>query len=302
MRLFLLQQFSVLGLCFCMVTLSIPAFAQAQEPSRDVSLYKQGLNKRDARRHASAGELFERAYLAKPRAIYLHEAAKSHAYGDKLAWALTLAQCASVQKQSPLKGEDLTQNKALIGALRKSSPGAFQTPKQLSKSCPKLATDKRMASGRNLSNTFTDASGARHEVVRGSGEGFGRIGGLWLANSSTANTRKAKKAFVTFKVGVAKYEGPCDSENVRRVTRARQKALRYCYEKQSRKNPKLKGDVTLVWTISTEGKVPKVTATKSIMKNEKVSHCMGRVIKRARYKAPPKACTVTQTFSLGSQK
>ena len=74
--------------------------------------------------------------------------------------------------------------------------------------------------------------------------------------------------------------GSLSKELIRRVVRANRGELRRCYEKQLRKNPKLRGEVKVKFIIGGTGRIEGATVTQSTLRNAKVEACMVDAIKK----------------------
>jgi hypothetical protein len=106
--------------------------------------------------------------------------------------------------------------------------------------------------------------------------------------------KKKRKVKPKLRSGTPKVGDFCDKANIRRVVRARQKAIQFCFEKELQSNPKLKGKIIASWNVDLGGKVMKPRTASSTMKNSKVEGCINRVIKRMRFKPPNGGICVIQ--------
>ena len=80
--------------------------------------------------------------------------------------------------------------------------------------------------------------------------------------------------------GNPQVKGSLDKEIIRRVVRQHRNEIRYCYEKELQKNPKLSGTVQVKFTISGTGSVISALPSSSTLKNNKVEQCMTSKIRR----------------------
>ena len=129
--------------------------------------------------------------------------------------------------------------------------------------------------------------------MAGSGRGGGGISerGIGLANVGTKGRggrggggksygKKAsdlgdKKTRVPKLVpGKPKVMGSLDREIIRRVVRQHRNEIRYCYERELQKNPKLAGVVKVKFTISGTGSVISALVSSTTLKNARVERCM----------------------------
>lgn len=312
----LLTSISPLILGSSILLMSASASAQPSAVEQAQGMHQDGVKARDAKKHDLASTLFEQAYRVHPRALYLYEAAASNQYGDDMSWALMLAQCAQVEEKSPLDAKTAAKNKALVAALEKKT--SSRRPESLSFYCTNLNKDVRMGRSPSTLGSRLLGDGSQNKVEEGGGaEGFGRIRGLGKVDrgdeervvyggqgkvdpdekASAPRTRK-KKVRPVMKLKALKTTGSCDDSNIRRVQRSKFKAFRFCYEKELQKNPSLKGDFTLSWTISKEGKTADIKTIKDNLKDPKVAGCAERIVRRMRFVKLKKTCTVKQTFEV----
>jgi hypothetical protein len=112
-------------------------------------------------------------------------------------------------------------------------------------------------------------------IGSGSGTGKGRgAGGPGLPGP------KAKEAQLSLDDGGAKVRGFLSKEQIDRVVRANQAAIKYCFEVEMQRQPKLQGAVHMSWRIDLQGRVTVVKVAKSTLGNARVEGCMSRQIKR----------------------
>jgi len=73
---------------------------------------------------------------------------------------------------------------------------------------------------------------------------------------------------------------------IARVVRRNWFQIKYCYEKELRKNPKLNGTILVSWYIQKTGYTNKVKIAKTTMKNKRVENCIVRRITRWKFPKP----------------
>jgi hypothetical protein len=91
---------------------------------------------------------------------------------------------------------------------------------------------------------------------------------------------KAKEAQLSLDNTGAKIKGFLSKEQIDRVVRANQAAIKYCFEVEMQRQPKLEGAVSMNWRIDLTGHVTVVKVAKSTLANARVEGCMSRQIKR----------------------
>jgi hypothetical protein len=113
----------------------------------------------------------------------------------------------------------------------------------------------------------------------GSGKGKGS-GGIGLPGA------KAREAQLSLESSGAHVNGFLSKEQIDRVVRANQAAIKYCFEVEMQHQPKLQGAVHMSWRIDREGRVAAVRVAKSTLGNSRVEGCMARQIKRWQFPRP----------------
>jgi hypothetical protein len=118
-------------------------------------------------------------------------------------------------------------------------------------------------------------------VGAGSGSGKGRgAGGIGVSGA------KAKEAQLSLDNSGARVSGFLSKEQIDRVVRANQAAIKYCFEVEMQRQPSLQGAVHMSWRIDREGRVASVRVAKSTLGNARVEGCMARQIKRWAFPRP----------------
>ncbi len=118
-------------------------------------------------------------------------------------------------------------------------------------------------------------------VGAGSGNGKGKgKGGIGVPGA------KAREAQLSLDNGGAHVNGFLSKEQIDRVVRANQAAIKYCFEVEMQRQPKLEGAVHMNWRIDRDGRVSTVRVAKSTLNNPRVEGCMARQIKRWSFPKP----------------
>ncbi len=124
--------------------------------------------------------------------------------------------------------------------------------------------------------------------------GFGRIHGMGKIDTggglgrgvSGGLGKKRKKRVVKFRIGSAQTQGFCKKSDIVRIVKMRAGAIRACYERRLQLHPKLKGKLTVRWTIGLDGRVKQVTVMKSTLSDRAVGQCVLRIIRHLRFRKP----------------
>jgi TonB family protein len=74
-------------------------------------------------------------------------------------------------------------------------------------------------------------------------------------------------------------------DQVGRVVRAHQGAVRACYEVEAQKDPSLRGALVVSWTIDPSGAVTSVNVLRSTLNNARVEQCVPRLVRSWRFPA-----------------
>lgn len=128
-------------------------------------------------------------------------------------------------------------------------------------------------------------------------KGKGGRGGGGSKYGRSASDLGEKRARVPKLVpGKPKVMGSLDKEIIRRVVRQHRNEIRYCYEKELQKNPKLAGTVKIKFTISGTGSVVAALVNSSTLNNSKVERCMTGKIRRWVFPEPKGGGIVTVTY------
>lgn len=98
--------------------------------------------------------------------------------------------------------------------------------------------------------------------------------------------RKAKKTIVKIVAPNITLQGTLTKEEIARVVRAHLYMIKFCYERELRKNPKLDGKIALRWIIAGTGYVQTVAVKASTMNNERVENCLVRKVRRWKFPQP----------------
>lgn len=83
---------------------------------------------------------------------------------------------------------------------------------------------------------------------------------------------------------------------IRKVLKKNQRRFQACYERVLRRNPRLKGVITVKITINRRGRVTSAEVKKDTMNNPKVNKCVLKSLKRVRFPRPSDGNDVTVTY------
>jgi hypothetical protein len=120
----------------------------------------------------------------------------------------------------------------------------------------------------------------------GTGVGAGNGNGKGRGARPGPPAAAAKEAHVALDEGGAKVRGFLSKEQIERVVRANQAAIKYCFESEIQHQPNLAGAVHMNWRIDLQGHVTVARVAKSTLGNARVEGCMARQIKRWTFPKP----------------
>ena len=125
----------------------------------------------------------------------------------------------------------------------------------------------------------------------GHGSGYGTSYGCGGGGMRSRNT-----AVPSISIGQPTVKGDLDKAIIRRYIKRNIQKLMYCYEKQLLVKPKLKGTVTIDFTIGVDGKVSASSAAG--MKDKDVESCVASVVKGIEFPKPKGGADVTVAYPL----
>lgn len=117
----------------------------------------------------------------------------------------------------------------------------------------------------------------------GSGGGRGTGGAGGRGNGSGAGRGEAK---VSLTPGTPQVSGYLSAEEINRVVRANQAALRYCYESEVQRQRGLKGKVIVQWRVDRGGLVPTARVASTTLNNSSVEGCIVRQVRKWHFPKP----------------
>ncbi len=121
----------------------------------------------------------------------------------------------------------------------------------------------------------------------GTGVGAGRgAGGGRGSGGPGARGRPATEVRVRMETATPRVSGYLSPEQIMRVVRRNQSAVRYCYENELQRNPNLRGRIEIRWRIARNGTVSSASRASSTMGNAGVEGCIVRQVRRWRFDEP----------------
>lgn len=132
--------------------------------------------------------------------------------------------------------------------------------------------------GATLSGTGLGGGGTGFGRIQATGDvnvGAGRGRGKKGPSLGTGTERTVQAGLET---GNPDAEGGLTKEQINRVVRAHQSAVKYCYEKELQRSPQLAGKIEIFWIIRTDGTVERAKVASSTVGNAGVEGCIVRQV------------------------
>ncbi len=129
--------------------------------------------------------------------------------------------------------------------------------------------------------TLFGGGGVGTGVGVGNGSGGGRGSG-----GPGARGRPHGEVAVRMQTETPHVSGYLSPEQIMRVVRQNQAAVRYCYEAQLQRQPTLRGRIEIAWRINREGRVTTSRVARSTMGNPGVEGCIVRQVRNWRFDQP----------------
>ncbi|MCK6509105.1 AgmX/PglI C-terminal domain-containing protein [Myxococcota bacterium] len=115
---------------------------------------------------------------------------------------------------------------------------------------------------------------------------YGRGGGKGGRGWGQGRLKGKRKQSVDVSTGPPLIFGSLDKEIIRRVINNNRSRIKYCYEKELNKYPKLQGKIKVFFQIEGNGMVSTSSVKETTMNNERVEECLAQRVKNMRFPAP----------------
>ncbi|HYQ81244.1 MAG TPA: AgmX/PglI C-terminal domain-containing protein, partial [Anaeromyxobacteraceae bacterium] len=183
--------------------------------------------------------------------------------------------------------KDIVKNTGLVALLGRGKSGGLSTIFGQGG----LGGDLKGAIGNMFGPVVGDSYGLGGLGLKGSGTGGGgqgetigigavgtkgRGGGLGSYGTGVGGLGKKSDRDVSIQAGTAAVVGSIDKELIRKVIQEHAAQIRYCYEQELQRDPKLEGKVSIRWVINSEGRVQgaQVDGGATTLQNGQVHRCM----------------------------
>ena len=133
--------------------------------------------------------------------------------------------------------------------------------------------------------------GSLGTIGRGGGGGSGAGHGRGVGRLSVRNSMIPRVV-----LGRAEVQGGLSKEIIRRLIRRHLNELKYCYQRQLRRDPSLYGRLVLTFTISPTGQVPVASVKSSTINNRQVETCAVKAVRRWLFPKPTGGGVVKVTY------
>jgi len=195
----------------------------------------------------------------------------------------------SAPKAIDPNAKDIVKNSGLIGLLGRGKGGGLSTIFGQGG----LGGDLKGAIGNMFGPVVGDSYGLGGLGLKGTGSGGGgqgetigiggvgtkgRGGGLGSYGSGVGGLGKKGDRDVSIQAGTAAVVGSIDKELIRKVIQEHASQIRYCYEQELQRDPKLEGKVSIRWVINADGRVQNAQVDggggATTLQNDRVQRCM----------------------------
>ncbi len=185
--------------------------------------------------------------------------------------------------------KDIVKNSGLVALLGRGKSGGLSTIFGQGG----LGGDLKGAIGNMFGPVVGDSYGLGGLGLKGSGTGGGgqgetigigavgtkgRGGGLGSYGTGVGGLGKKSDREVSIQAGTAAVVGSIDKELIRKVIQEHAAQIRYCYEQELQRDPKLEGKVSIRWIINADGRVQGTQVDTgggaTTMQNGQVQRCM----------------------------
>ncbi len=129
--------------------------------------------------------------------------------------------------------------------------------------------------------------------IKSGGSGSGKVatvgglrGGGSISEGGTGNAATEKRVTAVLKTEAPAVDGELDPGLIAKEVRARQGAIKACYERALKRNPTLTGKIVMHWTITAAGTVSGVDVEQDSLGDSEVGSCIKSLVARWRFPAP----------------
>jgi hypothetical protein len=150
--------------------------------------------------------------------------------------------------------------------------------------------------GLGLKGTGSGGGGVGNTIGVGDIGTKGRGGGLGTYGTGVGGLGKKGSADVSIDSSEAVIMGSLDKELIRRVIQQHRSQIRYCYESELVRNPKLGGKVAVKFVITADGSVSSATTAQTTMHNSTVESCINSRVRSWKFPKPKGGGIVVVTY------
>jgi hypothetical protein len=150
--------------------------------------------------------------------------------------------------------------------------------------------------GLGLKGTGSGGGGVGNTIGVGDIGTKGRGGGLGSYGTGVGGLGKKGSADVSIDSSEAVIMGSLDKELIRRVIQQHRSQIRYCYESELVRNPKLGGKVAVKFVITPDGSVSTATTAQTTMHNTTVENCINSRVRSWKFPKPKGGGIVVVTY------
>jgi pSer/pThr/pTyr-binding forkhead associated (FHA) protein len=183
--------------------------------------------------------------------------------------------------------KDIVKNSGLVGLIGRGKGGGLSTifgqgglggdlKGAVGNMFGPVVGDSYGVGGLGLKGTGTGGGGQGETIGIGGVGTKGRGGGLGGYGTGVGGLGRKAERDVSIQTGQVAVLGAIDKELIRRVIQEHASQIRYCYEQELQRDPKLEGKVVIRWIINADGHVsnPQVDGGGTTLGNDAVHRCM----------------------------
>jgi len=183
--------------------------------------------------------------------------------------------------------KDIVKNSGLVGLIGRGKGGGLSTifgqgglggdlKGAIGNMFGPVVGDSYGVGGLGLKGTGTGGGGQGETIGIGGVGTKGRGGGLGGYGTGVGGLGRKAERDVSIQTGQVAVLGAIDKELIRRVIQEHASQIRYCYEQELQRDPKLEGKVVVRWIINGDGHVsnPQVDGGGTTLSNDAVHRCM----------------------------
>lgn len=204
--------------------------------------------------------------------------------------------------QKAEQDKKVAENAGLLGQLNKADSTLFDSG--LNKGLTNAVSGLLGTTGvSQVAGVMGGSKGIGFNAGGGTTEGIGGIhtkgkddAAVVAKTASIKSSRKKEVAELDLGTGDALILGGLDKATIEKVIKDHIKQIRYCYEKELARNPRLAGKIIIKFLIDKDGAVSSSSIKESTMGSSEVEQCVSTRISQLKFPEPKGGTTVTVSY------